>query len=118
MVVDIIEDTADALKEVEDAGIPVFQGWYDEDIKKTHVTLWNLGENEQDHADDSAESERHSVQVTIFSKKDEVKLAQTIKTMMQRNDFVFEGRNADESEPQDGIYMKAQRFSKVYEREE
>ena len=118
MVVDIINDTANALKEIDEKGIPVFQGWYDDDIKKTHVTLWDLGENEQDYADDDAGSEKHSVQVTIFSEIDEVELAHGIKTLMKACDFVFEWRNADDSEPQDGIYMKAQRFSKVYEREE
>ena len=41
-----------------------------------------------------------------------------IKSLMKENDFSFDGRNGDDSKPEDGIYMKAQRFSKFYEMEE
>ena len=37
---------------------------------------------------------------------------------MKENNFSFDGRNGDDSKPEDGIYMKAQRFSKFYEMEE
>ena len=37
---------------------------------------------------------------------------------MKEAGFSFEGRNADDSKPEDGIRMKAQRFSKYYEMEE
>lgn len=40
------------------------------------------------------------------------------KKLMKEKDFSFEGRNGDDSKPEDGIYMKAQRFSKFYEMEE
>ena len=112
---DIIKDASDALKEVSDSGIQVVQGWSRKDIKKTHVTLWDLGETEGDHSDDDAEGTEQAVQVTIFSKKDEVALAKKIKGLMKRHGFLYEARNADDSEPQNGIYMKAQRFSKFYE---
>ena len=56
--------------------------------------------------------------VTIFSESDEVELARKIKSLMKANDFSFDGRNGDDSKPEDGIYMKAQRFSKFYETEE
>lgn len=114
---DIIKDCFEALQEVSDKGITVQQGWYDKNIKECHVTLWNLGETDIDHSDDTAEGESHTVQVTIFSPDDEVKLAQTIKKLMLENDFTFTGRNPDDSTPENGIYMKAQRFSKVYEME-
>ena len=38
--------------------------------------------------------------------------------LMKEKGFSFEGRNGDDSKPEDGIYMKAQRFSKFYEMEE
>ena len=41
---DIIKDASDALKPIEDRGITVMQGWYDKDLNKRHVTLWDLGE--------------------------------------------------------------------------
>lgn len=118
MTADIIKDAADALSAIKDRGIEVMQGWYDKDIGKTHVTLWDLGESEQDFSNDNAETELHSVQVTIFSKEDEVVLAKEIKDSMKTAGFLFEGRNGDDSNPTDGIYMKAQRFSKTYESEE
>ena len=40
------------------------------------------------------------------------------KSLMKENGFSFEGRNGDDSKPEDGIYMKAQRFTKYYESEE
>lgn len=115
---DIIKDAADALSEVKESGIQVVQGWYRKDIKDTHVTLWDLGETDDSHSDDAAEGVQQSVQVTIFSQKDEVALAAKIKKLMKRCGFQFEARNADDSEPQNGIYMKAQRFNKFYEERE
>ena len=115
---DIIKDASEALKPIHDRGIVVMQGWYDKNINERHVTLWDLGENDENFSDDDAEGVTLSVQVTIFSKSDEVELAKEIKSLMKKNDFAFEGRNGDDSEPQDGIYMKAQRFSKFYESEE
>lgn len=115
---DIIKDASEALKPIHDRGIIVMQGWYDKNIKKTHVTLWDLGENDGNFSDDVAEGMTLSVQVTIFSERDEVELAREIKSLMKKKDFTFDGRNGDDSEPEDGIYMKAQRFSKFYESEE
>lgn len=115
---DIIKDASEALKSIHDRGIIVQQGWYDKNIHATHVTLWDLGENDENFSDDDAEGVTLSVQVTIFSESDEIELAREIKELMKTNDFSFEGRNGDDSQPQDGIYMKAQRFSKFYGREE
>lgn len=115
---DIIKDAFEALKEISDRGITVMQGWYDKNIKACHVTLWDLGETEEIYSDDKAEGVVMSLQVTIFSTKDETALAGEIKTRMKADGFSFEGRNGDSSQPEDGIYMKAQRFSKFYEVEE
>ena len=115
---DIIKDASDALRPISDRGITVMQGWYDKDIHDRHVTLWDLGENDENFSDDDAEGVTLSVQVTIFSENDEVELAREIKSLMKENNFSFDGRNGDDSKPEDGIYMKAQRFSKFYEMEE
>lgn len=115
---DIIRDAAKALKPISDKGIIVQQGWYDKNIKKEHVTLWDLGEDDENYSDDKAEGTTMGVQVTIFSERDEIALAKRIKKLMLENGFLFEGRNADDSEPENGIYMKAQRFSKYYEETE
>lgn len=115
---DIIKDASDALKPIEDRGITVMQGWYDKDLNKCHVTLWDLGETDDNFSDDDAEGVTLSLQITIFSKEDEAELAREIKSLMKENGFSFEGRNGDDSKPEDGIYMKAQRFTKYYESEE
>mgnify|MGYP001040278480 CR=1 FL=1 len=115
---DIIKDASETLEPVSGRGITVMQGWYDKDIKACHVTLWDLGETDDNFSDDDAEGVTLSVQVTIFSQEDEVGLAREIKSLMKSNGFSFEGRNGDDSKPEDGIYMKAQRFSKFYEMEE
>ena len=112
---DIIKDASDALQQISDRGITVMQGWYDKDIHETHVTLWDLGEVDENFSDDDAEGVTLSLQITIFSESDEVELAREIKKLMKEKDFSFEGRNGDDSKPEDGIYMKAQRFSKFYE---
>ena len=115
---DIIKDASDALQQISDRGITVMQGWYDKNIHNTHVTLWDLGEVDENFSDDDAEGVTLSLQITIFSKEDEVELAREIKSLMKENGFSFEGRNGDDSKPEDGIYMKAQRFTKYYESEE
>ena len=115
---DIIKDASEALEEISDRGITVMQGWYDKNIKACHVTLWDLGETEDNHSDDEAEGVTLSVQVTVFCTVDETALSREIKALMKIHGFDFEGRNGDDSQPEDGIYMKAQRFSKFYEMEE
>lgn len=115
---DIIKDASEALEPISSRGIIVMQGWYDKDIKERHVTLWDLGESDDNFSDDDAEGVTLSLQVTIFSRDDEVELAREIKSLMKQCGFSFEGRNGDDSKPEDGIYMKAQRFSKYYESEE
>lgn len=115
---DIINDASEALEEISDRGITVMQGWYNKNIKACHVTLWDLGETEDNHSDDEAEGVTLALQVTIFSTEDETALSREIKALMKIHGFDFEGRNGDDSQPEDGIYMKAQRFSKFYEMEE
>lgn len=46
------------------------------------MTLWDLGENDENFSDDDAEGVTLSVQVTIFSESDEVELAREIKSIM------------------------------------
>ena len=40
------------------------QGWYDKDLNKGHVTLWDLGETDDNFSDDDAEGVTLSLQVT------------------------------------------------------
>lgn len=101
----------------ETASAIPWETWQRVDLLKGS-RLWDLGEVDENFSDDDAEGVTLSLQVTIFSESDEVELAREIKKLMKEKDFSFEGRNGDDSKPEDGIYMKAQRFSKFYEMEE
>ena len=52
---DIIADAYAALEKVRSSGIPVMQGWYDKDLNQCHVTLWDLGEKDENYSEDEAE---------------------------------------------------------------
>lgn len=54
---DVIGLAAEALKPISDEGTIVQQGWYDESLKRLHVTLWKLQDTEDAHSDDECEIE-------------------------------------------------------------
>lgn len=111
---DIIELAAEALKPVSDDGIIVRQGWYEEDLKKLHVTLWNLSDYVAAYSDDDAEVDAGMVQVNIWSSKDQVSLKNRIKKLMRKAGFRYiEGR--DEAETDKRIFINAMRFLMVQE---
>lgn len=114
---DVIKDAAEALKPISDRGITVMQGWYDKDIKACHVTLWDLGEDERFYSDDEPEGAIFSLNVTVFSREDEVELTREIRKLMKKREFVFDTRAGDETQPEDGVYAKTQRFLKYYDYE-
>lgn len=89
---DIIKDASETLKPVSGRGITVMQGWYDKDIKACHVTLWDLGETDENFSDDDAEGVTLSVQVTIFSQEDEVELARGNQEPHESKRILFRGQ--------------------------
>jgi len=109
MKVDIITLASEALKPVSDDGITVRQGWYDEEMKKLHVTLWSLGDYDGEHADDDTEVEVASVQVNIWSGKDQISLKKRIKKLMKKAGFYYMGGN-DELETDTKVFINAMRF--------
>lgn len=114
---DIVEKAADALAELEEEGIIVQQGWYDENIRKLHVTIWNLGEYGGEHSDDGQEVEVAAVQICIWSNKDQVKLKKRIKRLMKAAGFCFMDAN-DTLEADTKIFMNAARFMAAEEAEQ
>lgn len=114
---DIVKMASDALKQIEDSGIPVQQGWYDEGIGKMHVTLWSLGDYEGGHSDDTEEVEIASLQVNIWSKKDQISVKNRIKKLMKKAGFYYMGGN-DELETDTKIFTNAMRFMAVQEVQE
>lgn len=113
---DIIKIAADALAPVAADGIAVQQGWYDENINETHVTLWNLGTSPEAHSDDENDVIGGDVQITIFSAQDEVALGRRIKKLMVAAGFTWTGGDQDDTQSDGGIYVKPQRFH--YDKEE
>lgn len=114
---DIIEEAAEALEELTMRGIPVQQGWYDGSIRKLHVTLWRLSDSPGSHSDDECDTESGTVQVNIWSDRDQHKLAQEIKRRMKEHGFVYTEGN-DQAEPDTGIFTNAMRFFMMKETEE
>ena len=113
---DIIEKSAEALKPISDEGITVRQGWYEENLKKLHVTLWNLSEYIAAHSDDDEEIEAGMVQVNIWSGEDQIALKKRIRKLMRRAGFKYvEGH--DELETDTRIFINAMRFLLVQEAE-
>lgn len=113
---DIIERAAEALKPVSDDGIIVRQGWYDESLKKLHVTLWNLSDYVAAHSDDDEEIEAGMIQVNVWSAHDQVSLKKRIKKLMRKAGFLFvEGNDGIETDTR--IFINAMRFLHMAETE-
>ncbi len=108
---DVIKLAAKALTPIAEEGTPVQQGWYDEALHTTHVTLWVLGETPEGHSDDEEEIESANIQVTIFSTRDEVTLAQRIRELMTAAGFTWTAGDQDDTMNDGGIFVKPQRFN-------
>lgn len=111
---DIIEVIANVLKPISDRGIIVVQGWYDKNINDTHITFCELSDRSNDFSDDEEENIVHTIQVDIWSKKDEWQLKKEVKKLMLQNDFGYlDGANSFETDTQ--IHHKALRFNYLEE---
>lgn len=114
---DIIDLAAKALSRLVEEGISVKQGWYDKNIKDTHITLWALDDNETGYSDDDAELEEGFIQVNIWGIYDCVDLKKRVKKMMKSAGFMYEAGN-DNYEDDTKIYVKQMRFYYISELEE
>ena len=114
---DIVGKTLETLAVLEDEGIIVQQGWYDESIKKLHVTVWNLGDYGGEGSDDETEVEIAAVQVCIWSSTDQIRLKKRIRRLMKKAGFAFMGAN-DNLETDTKIFMNAARFMAAEEAEQ
>lgn len=114
---DIVDLAAKALKVVSDEGIIVKQGWYDEKIKDTHITLWALDDNEGGFSEDDAEYEEGFIQINIWGIYDCIDLKKRVKKMLKEAGFMYESGN-DNYEDDTKIYVKQMRFYYISELEE
>lgn len=106
---DIVNIASEALQPLRDDGITVVEGWYREDMQKLHVTLYSLGDYEGGHSDDDPELDIASIQINIWSKKNQQSLKNRIRKLMKKNGFLYTGSN-DDWESDTGIYNNAMRF--------
>lgn len=111
---DIIEIIAKALESISLRDITVVQGWYDENINDTHITFCELSDRSNNISDDEEEDIAHTIQIDIWSKKDEWKLKKEVKKLMITSDFGYiDGQDFFEVDTK--IYHKALRFSYLEE---
>ncbi|WP_405382735.1 hypothetical protein [Phascolarctobacterium sp.] len=113
---DIIALAAKALAPISKRGISVKQGWYDEKLQKTHITLWNLTDTDEGHCDDAAELTEAYLQVNIWGTYDAVDLKKEVKKLLTNAGFDYQEGQDVEEKP--GLYNKAMRFYMMDESEE
>lgn len=111
---DIIAVIAKALEDISNRGICVVNGWYDEDINNTHITFCQLSDRVRNASDDEEEDVEYTIQVDIWSKKNEIKLKKEVKKLMLKNGFGYiEGQDFFEMDTK--IHHKALRFNYLEE---
>lgn len=114
---DLIAHIAKTLEEISKRGICVVQGWYDNKIKDTHITFCILSDRANSTSDDEEEEIQYTVQVDIWSGKDEFKLKKEVKNLMLKGDFGYlDGQDFFEVDTK--IHHKAMRFNFIESLEE
>lgn len=97
---------------LEPTNVPVFEGWYDEELNKTHITVHEYLDQDGDYEDDEASCIEHSIQVDIWSKDslEAYKLKRQVRKLMIENDFI-KNDGQDFYEKETKIYHKGIRFT-------
>ena len=99
-------------KTLEPTNIEVFEGWYDEELNKTHITIHEYLDQDDDYEDDEASCIKHFIQVDIWSKDslEAYKLKRQVRQLMIENDFI-KNDGQDFYEKGTKIYHKGIRFT-------
>lgn len=97
---------------LEPTNVEVFEGWYDEELNKTHITVHEYLDQDGNYEDDKASCINHNVQIDIWSKNslEAYKLKRQIRNLMIENDF-RKTDSQDFYEVKTKIYHKAMRFT-------
>lgn len=112
---DIIAEAAKALAPISKRGITVKQGWYDDSLKKTHITLWNLSDTDEGYCDEESEIAEGYIQVNVWATYDAVDLKKEAKKLLKAAGFCYQDGQDVEEKP--GLFNKAMRFYKITESE-
>lgn len=113
---DIIAEAARALSKISSRGITVKQGWYDENLKKTHITLWNLSDTDEGYCDGENEIVEGYIQINVWATYDAIDLKTEVKKLLKAAGFCYQDGQDVEEKP--GLFNKAMRFYKMTESEE
>ncbi|WP_278682746.1 hypothetical protein [Paraclostridium bifermentans] len=106
---DIIEITSKALGSLD---VPVIEGWYDKDLNKTHITIHEYSDDDDEYQDDEASCIIHNIQVDIWSKDslEADRLKRKVRKLLLKSDFE-KGPSEGFFEPDTKIYHKGMRFT-------
>ena len=105
-IIKLVSDTLDPLKSL------VIEGWYDEDLNKTHITIHEYFDPDGQYEDDEASLIEHNIQVDIWSKDslEADRLKRKVRKLLLKNDF-RKGASEGFFETKTKIYHKAMRFT-------
>lgn len=92
--------------------IDVIEGWYDNELNKTHITVHEYLDQEDDFQDDDASTLEHNIQVDVWSMDslEAYTLKKKVKKLLKDNGFKYES-GQDFYEVDTKIYHKALRFT-------
>lgn len=97
---------------LEPTNVKVFEGWYDEELNKTHITVHEYLDQDGDYEDDEPSCINHNVQIDIWSKNslESYQLKKLVRKLMLQNNFI-KTSGQDFYEVKTKIYHKAMRFT-------
>lgn len=108
---DIIALVCDSLDSLD---VPIIEGWYDKELNKTHITVHEYLDQEDEFEDDNPSEIEHNIQVDIWSKDgiEASKFKNKVKRLLKKNNFNYDN-GQDQYEPDTKIYHKGLRFSYI-----
>lgn len=108
---DIIALVSNTLEHLD---VPVIEGWYDELLSKTHITVHEYFESEEAFEDDEVSQINHNIQVDVWSKDslESLKLKNKITKKLKEKGFLTKG-NQNFYELDTKLYHGAMRFTYV-----
>lgn len=113
---DIVKEAGKALAPISNRGITVKQGWYDESLKKTHITIWNLSDTDEGYCDGESEIAEGYIQINVWATYDAIDLKAEAKKLLKAAGFCYQDGQDVEEKP--GLFNKAMRFYKMTESED
>lgn len=113
MEFNIIGLVYDALKH---CNVDIIEGWYDKELKKTHITVHEYLTRDSDFCDDENLTVEHNIQVDVWGEfSNEVNdLRDFCKNSLKKAGFMF-NQGEDLYETDTKIYHRAMRFTYIEE---